>query len=129
MTKPKVKEEAVVPTKQEVVRSEHTVLVMLYNSAHPIISPSDRVKLPVNRDNTPWVVIIPELGVTATVVDKDGDPLTGRIEPGYGLFYAYQLYTKLLREPELLVAYQIKNDMPKLEKGYTGKLIPLTFQA
>jgi hypothetical protein len=129
MSSPKVKNVEVVQAKQEAVRSEHTVLAMLYNSAHPIISPSDREKLPVNRDNTPWVVIIPELGVTSTVVDKDGDPLVGRIEPGYGLYYAFQLYTRLMREPELLVAYQTNNDMPELEKGYTGKLIPLTFQA
>jgi len=128
MSKPKTKQEEVVQTKQEVVQPEHTVLALLYNSAHPIISPSDREKLPVNRDNTPWVVMIPELGVTATVVDNDGDPLCGRIEPGYGLFYAFQLYTKLSRNPELLTAYQTKNDMPRLEKGYTGKLIPLTFQ-
>lgn len=128
MNKPKPKQEEVVQTKQEVVQPEHTVLALLYNSAHPIISPSDREKLPVNRDNTPWVVIIPELGVTATVLDKDGDKLCGRIEPGYGMFYALQLYMRLTAKPELLTAYQKKSDMPGLEKGYTGKLIPVTFQ-
>jgi len=128
MTKPKVKNDEVNVTQQEVVRTEHTVLALLYNSAHPIISPSDREKLPVNRDNTPWVVVIPELGVTATVLDKDGDQLCGRIEPGYGMFYALQLYMRLTSNAELLAAYQKKNDMPRLEKGYTGKLIPVTFQ-
>jgi hypothetical protein len=127
MSQPKAKKEVVADTKQEVVR-ERTVLALLYNSAHPIQSPSDRVTMPINRDNTPWVVIIPELGVTATVVDTDGDPLTGRIEPGYGMFYAFQLYTRLTRDRDLLTAYQQKNDMPSLEKGYMGKLIPLAFQ-
>jgi len=118
-----VEPQVVQPKKQAQV-----VLALLYNAARPILDPNDREKYRErNREIEPWVVIIPDLGITTYVVDRDGDPLVGKISLDYGALYTELLYNRLMQDPELLASYRAKNDMPVIERGYMGKVIPITF--
>jgi len=108
--------------------SFRNVLGLLYNPARPIERPEDRQKYPKNRDNVPWVVIIPNLSVVATVLDRDGDPITGHINPGYACEYSSRLYNRLVSDPKLLQSYRENPDGEEPETGYIGKFIPIVFQ-
>jgi len=118
----------VVPQPVVQVKVNLIVLALLFNAAHPILDPKDREKYSRNRENEPWVVIFPDLGVVSTITNRDGDPLTGKINIDYGSLHAENLYRKLVADPELLASYRAKNDMPKIEDGYKGKLIPVSFK-
>ena len=118
-----VEPQVVQPKKQAQV-----VLALLYNAARPILDPNDREKYRErNREIEPWVVIIPSLGVVSTIVDRDGDPVVGKISMDYGSLYTELLYTRLINDPTLLESYRTKNDMPRIDSGYMGKVIPITF--
>lgn len=104
----------------------NTVFAVLYNPARPRdpVKPSDTP----TRDDVPWVVIIPNLSVVATVLDTDGDPVTGHINPQYASSYASRLYNRLVSDPKLLASYRENPDSYEPVSGYLGKLIPIQFQ-
>lgn len=111
-------------------RPRETVIAFLYNAARPILSPEDREKYRArNREIEPWVVVLPSLGVVSTIVDRDGDPVVGKISLDYGSLFTELLYNRLVNDPELLASYRAKNDMPKVDAEYMGKIIPVTFKA
>jgi hypothetical protein len=101
-----------------------TVFAILYNPARPR---TDDGTLRT-RDDVPWVVIIPALSVVTMITDKDGDPITGHVNPGYAASFASRLYNRLVQNSELLESYRNKPDNFDIEDGYMGKMIPIQFQ-
>jgi|MudIll2142460700_1097286.scaffolds.fasta_scaffold09731_3 hypothetical protein len=103
-----------------------TVFAILYNPAKPR-DPAIKSDSP-SRDDVPWVVIIPDLSVVATVLDKDGDPVCGHVNPQYASAYAGRLYNRLVQNPELLDSYRKNPDVYPINRGYMGKMIPIQFE-
>jgi hypothetical protein len=103
-----------------------TVFGILYNPARP--RASDDGSETRTREDVPWVVIIPELSIVAMITDKDGDPLTGHVNPQYAASFAARLYNRLQVDSELLQSYRNQPDNFEIETGYMGKMIPIQFQ-
>jgi hypothetical protein len=74
------------------------------------------------RDTVPWILIIPELGVVTTVLDDEGMPECGYVNPHYACTFASMLFNRLRGNPELLQSYQTQPETYTPEPGYMGKL-------
>jgi len=100
---------------------------ILFNPA-PAYSPVEPDKSMRTRETVPWTLIIPELGVVTTVLDEDGDPAKGYVNPHYACGFASMLFSRLIADPELLQSYQTQPETYEPTPGYMGKLIPITFK-
>jgi|MudIll2142460700_1097286.scaffolds.fasta_scaffold12301_10 hypothetical protein len=100
---------------------------ILFNSA-PASGVGNDANSTRTRDSVPWILIIPELGVVTTVLDEDGVPLAGYVNPKYASSFASMLFNRLIANPELLRSYQNQPEVYEPVPGYMGKLIPITFK-
>lgn len=103
-----------------------TMLGILYNPAPAFIGGDNKPAR--TREDVPWIIIIPDLSIVTTVLDEDGDPIRGHINPRYAQSFASLLYNRLSTNKDLLVSYQTQPEMYDMEKEYMGKLIPITFK-
>jgi len=102
------------------------VLGILYNPAPAYLGGSDKPAR--TREDVPWIIIIPDLSIVTTMLDEDGDPIRGHINPKYAQSFASLLYNRLKANPELLASYQTQPEVYPMENEYMGKLIPITFR-
>lgn len=121
-----MKEKAVVSV-ERVRATFREVTGILFNSAPADTSGANDSGIRT-RETVPWILIIPELGVVTTVLDEDGKPATGYINPRYASSFASLLFHRLVGNPELLRSYQTQPEVYEPVPGYMGKLIPITFK-
>ncbi len=66
----------------------------------------------VHRDNSPWYVVLPALGVTVRAVDPNGEPIVGYWSGKDAIQYALGLWNMLVADPKLLAQARDQVEMP-----------------
>lgn len=78
-----------------------------------------------HRDNTPWCVVIPALGVTVQAVDNNGDPIVGYWDHNDACDWGVGLWNQLIADPKLLAKLRKSPEAP-LEVSNDPKIMQRT---
>ncbi len=64
------------------------------------------------RENTPWFVVLPALGVTVKALHEDDSPIVGYWDDRSAIDYCTELYGTLMADPKLLAEVRQNPEFP-----------------
>lgn len=92
------------------------VLVIFFNTSPVLEDAPDGVP---TRENTPWYIFFPSLGVCLQAMHPNGQPITGYWDASEAGSHAASLYQQISADPNLLTELRTNPDLaPTVLDGY-----------
>lgn len=90
-------------------------LMIVFNPAPVVKDPEKRAQVEHHRENTPWYVSYPDLGVTVMLHDPDNDnePLVGYISTRMVVQQITAIYNRLSTDDDFLDQTRKANEYPE----------------